>query len=274
MPFPCNGRGCNGRFCSKAAQTGLKIVPRTLGDHCRRRNGVWVEYGPVAEAVGWHGDGRRRRLGRPWRVMGTFVFPVRDGRQFAQMRDGGSIEIRAIDALGQAAQVNTLIDQSPVSHLAEEPQSVGAPWVGRTPKENAASLGRRPPGKAGEDSVRVDVQIFAPRQEGSGVGRVLGAVAKFRAARSRARIAPARASGLSSAQRARTTRAFSGAFCQMSREVAIVAPTPARRATSPQGAPAQNPAICPEVSVSTVRAGGTTASLTSRPATTPAVASQ
>jgi hypothetical protein len=61
---------------------------------------------------------------------------------------------------------------------------------------------------------------------------------------------------LASLHRSRTASAFSGALRQTSLEVAIVDPTPARSAMSPQGLPAQKPAILPALKASTVRAGG------------------
>src|SRR5260370_21136113 len=99
-------------------------------------------------------------------------------------------------------------------------------------------------------------------------------ISQYPAARSNARNAASNPSGDCSASTWRTAKTFSVPLLQIACDVATAWPSPAWVATSPHGAPAQNPAIRLAAIASTVWAGGTTVKVTSRSGSIPAVASQ
>src|SRR5260370_21592224 len=106
------------------------------------------------------------------------------------------------------------------------------------------------------------------------IPRAFAGISQYLAARSNARNAAWRRLGDWSARTWRTAKTFSVPLFQIACDVATAWPSPARAATSPHGAPAQNPSILSAAIASTVWAGGTTVKVTSRSGSIPAVASQ
>ena len=127
----------------------------------------------------------------------------------------------------------------------------------RAAEEDAAFVGRRRPGQGGEDGVRIDVQIFAPRQERRGVGPILRNVAKFRRPQQRADRAARALRACSSAQLRADGERLLGRILAKCRARSRWSRRLRRGARPrPKAHPAQKPAICPAVSASTARAGG------------------